>query len=58
LKPGDLVKVNRDEIRGELGIVVVGGANSARVKLNNENFSRWVSVEYLEIISEINLKKT
>ena len=48
MKVGDLVI---DEISGELGIVVVAGVKNARVKLNNENFSRWVSVEYLEVVS-------
>jgi len=48
MQVGDLIK---DETSGELGVVVVGGTNSARVKLNHENFSRWVSTEYLEVVS-------
>ena len=46
---GDLVM---EEISGLIGIVVVGGVHSVKVRFSNgsalEEGYRWVSVEYLE----------
>jgi hypothetical protein len=49
VKIGDLV---RDAASRHLGIVVALHGRSARVKLNHENVSRWVFVQYLKVINE------
>jgi hypothetical protein len=67
VKVGDLVRVvahsgvdiNDDayDMHGWIGIVIVGGHSSVKVRFSNgrtflEEDPRWVSVEYLEAISE------
>jgi hypothetical protein len=49
MKPGDLVK---DAASRQLGVVLALHGRSARVKLNHENVSRWVFVQYLKVINE------
>ena len=49
MKVGDLI---RDAASRHLGIVVALHGRSARVKLNHENVSRWVFVQYLKVINE------
>lgn len=57
MKVGDVV---REKASGKMGLIVespksdsyTGWCMQARIKLDCESFSRWVGVEYLEVISE------
>ena len=44
------VNINDDayDMHGWIGIVILGGTKSVRVKFNEEPFSRWMSTEYLK----------
>ena len=55
---GDLVSISWDytyyDAQSTLGIVMGGGNNAALVRLQIEGLSkdRWISKEYLEVVSE------